>query len=568
MIKKISYIFSKKEKYIFLKLILALNVGVFLEMLSIGVILPLLSTLLNPKSSLDFLSKYNIEILSITSIENVIYYSLFLVSLIFLLKNICLFFLQKYQARILASYNENLTNEIYKKYLDQPIKNLMQYNTSFLSRNIVEVTNLFSNHFLQSLLNIVIECILLIGILSILLMTQMFFTIIALFVILPVGIIIYKFNKNNLLKAGEESKFHWGERLKQIQQTFSGILEVKSFSKEDNFFEKFKFHNKKLANVSIKLSIINITPKLIFEFIIILIICSGVLFMVKVDYNLIETIPIIGLFSYAFIRISPSLNKILVSLQRIKYSSSVLDEIFYIKKSLLSDNNTSAGTFDFKNKIEIKNLDYEYIKSQKILSNLNFEIKKNSMIGIYGESGSGKTTFLKILLGLIQPNNGDILCDSTSIFLNVKSWQGITSFVPQNIYLMDETLKYNLSLSENKNEIDQNRLEKVIKQTNLSSFVENLPNKYETLLGEAGQRISGGQKQRIGIARALYTNPKILILDESTSNLDNDTENQILKELKMLTQNLTIIIVSHRETIKNFCDKVFQLKKNSINEIK
>ena len=221
MIKKISYIFSKKEKYIFLKLILALNVGVFLEMLSIGVILPLLSTLLNPKSSLDFLSKYNIEILSITSIENIIYYSLFLVSLIFLLKNICLFFLQKYQARILASYNENLTNEIYKKYLDQPIKNLMQYNTSFLSRNIVEVTNLFSNHFLQSLLNIVIECILLIGILSILLMTQMFFTIIALFVILPVGIIIYKFNKNNLLKAGEESKFHWGERLKQIQQTFS-----------------------------------------------------------------------------------------------------------------------------------------------------------------------------------------------------------------------------------------------------------------------------------------------------------------------------------------------------------
>lgn len=309
-------------------------------------------------------------------------------------------------------------------------------------------------------------------------------------------------------------------------------------------------------------------PKLVFEFVIVLIICSAVMFALKADHNLLESIPLIGLFSYSFIRALPSVNKILVSFQRIKYSTSILNEIFYIKKTLLSDDKISEVSLNFQDKIQIKNLDYEYIKQQKILSNLNFEIKKNLMIGIYGDSGSGKSTLLKILLGLLQPTNGDILCDSVSIFKNIKSWQKIISFVPQNIYLMDETLKYNLSLSVNEKDIDQDRIEEVIKQTNLISFVKNLPNQYDTLLGESGQRISGGQKQRIGIARALYTNPKILILDESTSNLDNDTENQILKELKILSRNLTIIIVSHKDTIKFFCDQVFQVKNNSINQVK
>ena len=440
----------------------------------------------------------------------------------------------------------------------------MQYNTSFLSRNIVEVTNQFSNNFLQSIISSITEITLLIGILTILIFTEPFFTIVAFIIILPTGLLIYQLNKKKLFEAGKQSKFHWGERLKQIQQTFGGILEVKSFSKEKSFFEKFKLHNKIIADVSIKLSVINIMPKLIFEFLIILIICSGIFFLTKINYNLIDTIPIIGLFSYAFIRITPSLNRILVNMQRIRYSMPILEEIYYIKTYLLNDDNKNLSPILFNKNIKINNIEHEFTKSDPIFSNLNFQIEKNKMIGIFGESGSGKTTFLKILLGLIKPSKGDILSDDLSIFNNVKSWQSKIGYVPQNVYIMDESLKSNIALGVEDKSINLEKLNEVIKKTNLENFVNSLPNGQTTILGETGQRISGGQKQRIGIARALYTSPELLILDESTSNLDDDTEKQILNELKMIKSKLTIIIVSHRSTIKNYCDQMYKLYNKKI----
>jgi len=220
MIKKILDIFSKKERFIFLKLISVMIIGVLLEMLSIGVIFPFLSTLLYPENTLEILKVYNFKFISNINSNNLIYISLFLVVILFVIKNFSLFFLQKYQARVMAIYNENLSNEIYKKYLDQPLKNIMQYNTSILSRNIIEVTNLFSNNFLQSLLNIILELTLLCGVLFILFKTQPYFMITGILIILPVIFLIYKFNKIRLLAAGEKSKYHWGERLKKFNKLF------------------------------------------------------------------------------------------------------------------------------------------------------------------------------------------------------------------------------------------------------------------------------------------------------------------------------------------------------------
>jgi ABC-type bacteriocin/lantibiotic exporter with double-glycine peptidase domain len=171
-------------------------------------------------------------------------------------------------------------------------------------------------------------------------------------------------------------------------------------------------------------------------------------------------------------------------------------------------------------------------------------------------------------LGLIKPTYGNILSDGEDISNHISSWQQITGFVPQNVYIMDDTLENNISMLGEKNKINQNKIYEIINKVNLVDFLNHLPKKENTILGEVGQRISGGQKQRIGIARAIYSDPQILILDESTSNLDNDTENQILRELKMLTKNLTIIIVSHRENIKNYCDTVYTLENQNIKKIK
>lgn len=570
MIDKILFIFSKKEKFQFLYLILILNFGVFLEMLSIGIIFPTLLILIDPSKSFEFLNKLNIEIDIQYSESDIILYLLIVIVFIFLIKNLTLFYLQKKQAFILANYNEKLSKEIFKRYLDQSIRFLLKNNTSLISRNIIEVPNLFSNHYIQSILNLFMELIMLIGVLIILLNNNFILTISAILILTPLASLIFLINKKELLKSGEESKLHWGERLKQIQETFAGILEVKSFNKENTFYEKYKFHNKKITDVSIKLSVINIIPKLIFEFIIIVIICGGVFYLINQNKNIIDAIPTIGLFSYAFIRLLPSLNKILVSLQRIKYSSAIVDEIFFIKKSLISNSIKEIKKLEFKDNIEIKNLDFEYIKSEKILSNLNLKLKKNSIVGIYGESGTGKSTFLKILMGLLSPASGNISVDGFPISENIKSWQKIVGYVPQNVFIMDNSLKFNISLLDKDDQINYDKVEEAISLTNLKEFKDKLAKGLDANLGEVGQKISGGQKQRIGIARAIYANPQVLVLDESTSNLDDDTEIEILEELSKLRlkRNLTIIIVSHKPAIKNYCDTLYEIKNKSIYKIK
>lgn len=568
MIKKLLTVLSPKEKKNFIKLIFVLIFTVILEMLSVGIILPTLSIILDTNKSFSYLEDLDLNFLSFLSKDNLIYFTLFFLSFIFIFKNIIIFFSLKYQAKVLATYNENLVNSIYRKYLGQPLKILMSYNTSFLSRNIIEITNIFSNNLLQSILSVITESFLLIGILIILFINQFYLTLFSIVIILPVAFIIYNSNKKKLIFLGEQSKFHWGERLKKIQETFGGVLEVKTFGKQDQFFNKFKFHNNKLKDITIKLSVINIIPRLIFEILIILIICLGIVYFSFNNFNIINILPTLGLFVYAFLRLIPVTNKLLVSFQRIKYSSSILDEIHFIKIELISEKQNSKKKIFFNKKISINNLSYSYDSSQNLFSNLNIEIKKNSLVGIYGKSGSGKSTLLKILLGLIKPTYGNILSDGEDISNHISSWQQITGFVPQNVYIMDDTLENNISMLGEKNKINQNKIYEIINKVNLVDFLNHLPKKENTILGEVGQRISGGQKQRIGIARAIYSDPQILILDESTSNLDNDTENQILRELKMLTKNLTIIIVSHRENIKNYCDTVYTLENQNIKKIK
>ncbi len=568
MIKKLLTILSIREKKIFFKLIIILIFTVILEMVSVGIILPTLAIVLDTSKSFIYFEKLNLSFLDFVSKDNLIYYTLSLLAFVFVFKNLVIFFAQKYQAKTLAIYNENLVNSIYKKYLTQPLRILMSYNTSFLSRNILEITNIFTNNYLQSVISIIAESFLLVGILIILFINQFYLTLFAIAIILPTAFLIYYFNKKKLRTLGKDSKFHWGERLKKIQETFGGILEVKSFGKQDQFFNKFKFHNNKLKDISVKLSVINIMPRLIFEIIIVLIICSGLFYFTKNNFNVIDILPTLGLFVYAFYRIIPISNKLLVGFQRIRYSSSILDEIYFIKIDLVSEKQDFKKSIIFNKKILINNLSYSYDPSQNLFSKLNIEIKKHSLVGIYGKSGSGKSTLLKILLGLIKPTNGNILSDGEDISSYINSWQQMIGFVPQNVYIMDDTLENNISMLGERNKISQKKFLEIINKVNLSEFLNHLPKKENTILGEVGQRISGGQKQRIGIARALYSDPQILILDESTSNLDNDTENQILKELKMLTKNLTIIIVSHRENIKNYCDSVYCLENQKIERIK
>ena len=278
-------------------------------------------------------------------------------------------------------------------------------------------------------------------------------------------------------------------------------------------------------------------------------------------------IPVVGVFGAAAFRIIPSINRILGSLQRLRFDLPLvniihkeLTETIKIDKIVAIKNN-----LDFNDVIKIDKVNFSYeSRPLLVLSNISANISIGSQVGFVGESGSGKTTLVDIILGLLRPSDGFIKVDGTDIQKNLSNWQKNIGYVPQDIYLSDDTLRNNIAYGLNSNEIDEKSLKEATKVANLDKFVKNLPDGLNTMLGEHGVRISGGQRQRVGIARALYSNPNILILDEATSSLDINIEKEIMKEISKLKGKKTVIIIAHRLSSVSQCDKLFKLEKGKI----
>ena len=291
--------------------------------------------------------------------------------------------------------------------------------------------------------------------------------------------------------------------------------------------------------------------------------------MLMQDLKINNIIPVIGVFAAAAFRIMPSVNRIIGQFQIIRYGMPIINKI---NKEITQINfeenylNISDEKILFKDKIQLENVEYSYeTRSQIVLSNITFEVPLYSQIGIVGESGSGKSTLVNLMLGLLKPNKGEVKVDGKNIQSNLKSWQHQIGYVPQNIYLMDDTLKNNIALGEETEDIDDKLIKDAVKLSGLQNFISNLPNGLDTIVGERGAQISGGQLQRVGIARALYNKPKVLILDEATSSLDLDTEKNLMKEIEKLKGTITLIIISHRLSTISNCDKILKIKGGKIN---
>ena len=281
-----------------------------------------------------------------------------------------------------------------------------------------------------------------------------------------------------------------------------------------------------------------------------------------------DAIPIISLYAFAGYRLMPAIQVIYLSSTRLKFVGPALDKIINDIKNLKPLNlNQNQGVLNFNKAIDLKNISYNYPNSQRTsLKNINLSIPNSSRVGIMGQTGCGKTTMVDIILGLLDPEKGTLEVDGQIIKdQNRRSWQRSIGYVPQQIYLSDDTIAANIAFGVDPKDINKDLVERASKIANLHEFVINeLPDQYETSVGERGIRLSGGQRQRIGIARALYHNPKVLILDEATSALDDQTEKVVMEAIHNLDKNITIIIIAHRlSTIKN-CDIVYLLEKGEL----
>ena len=282
-------------------------------------------------------------------------------------------------------------------------------------------------------------------------------------------------------------------------------------------------------------------------------------------------IPTLALFGAAAFRLLPSANRILASLQSLRFNMVVVDTL---EKELRLEEfmdlqKEDVSSIDDFNELDVNDLVYIYPgQDNKIFDRQSLQIRRGQRVGVIGESGSGKTTFINIILGLIEPTSGSVTIDGLNLFERKRAWQKNLGYVPQEVFLDDDSLKKNIAFGVKEQDIDLAQVHKCLEQSQLKSFVDNLENGIETVIGERGSKISGGQKQRIGLARALYNSPKILVLDEATSALDTQTESEVMKSVYSLDNELTIIIVAHRLSTLEQVDRLIKLENGKLVEVK
>ena len=382
--------------------------------------------------------------------------------------------------------------------------------------------------------------------------------------------IFFLASKAGSIKRGKEIQQAWGFTLKILNQSLGSIKILKIFNKEKFMIDLFKKQISLIQNKNFVQAFLVTLPRLFLELVAIFVIVSISIVYIFLNKPVENFLPLISLIVVAAARLIPSFNIISRALTNIKFQLPSLDlivkEIDLFEKSQSENqnlNDVNENTNLFKNLLEIKNIKFAYPNTDKlILKNFSFKIKKGDFVGISGNSGAGKSTLIDLISGLLNPQNGEILLDNTNIKKYRHIWKNKIGYVPQDTYLLDETIKNNIAFGENINDFNQSRFKKSIELARLDSLVNSFDEKENKIVGEKGIQLSGGQRQRIGIARALYLNPEIIILDEPTSSLDKENEEKIIEDLFELNKNLnmTVLLVSHKEAIFKYCNKLIRLE--------
>ena len=346
---------------------------------------------------------------------------------------------------------------------------------------------------------------------------------------------------------------------KTLLDSLSGIKEVKLFQKEEYFESKFANNQFNKVKISSNYYTVIQISRFFFELIAIIGMVSLILILVYNDFSTEKTITILGIFVAASFKIIPSINRIVSSMQSIKYYERSLDiiseELNWVKNPVKKETNP----FNFETNFKIENLSFKY-KGKLILEDINLEIKKGETIGIIGETGSGKSTLADLIIGLLKPSKGKIMVDKINIVEFTTSWFKSIGYVSQDIFLMDDSIKANIAFADSPEKIDLNKINNSINSAQLKSFIDELEEGLDTKVGERGVQLSGGQRQRIGIARALYSNPDFLIFDESTASLDIETEKKVMESIYNLDSQKTILIIAHRLSTLERCDKIYKIE--------
>lgn len=573
MIKYLKVLCTREQITMLVFLLFGSLATVIFEFISIGSIPIFTTIIINQQSESQLFKIIDFNFLKNFSQEEIIIYGSLCLGVIFLLKNILLSGLIYFEGKLVRSIRIYLGEKLFKKYLFKNYKFHLKTNPSILLRNVsAEVSQ--TSSVILSCLKLIRELLVLIAIFSLLLMSSFLITISIFFFLTFIVTIFFVFTKKILEKNSRLIQSINASQIQHITQSFNAIKEIKILNKE-NFVNTIALKNMiKFENPFLINFFLTSLPRPFLEVLVILSLILISILITGSDQSIISLIPILSLFTVSAVRLIPSFNSISTALANIKslrpsyklvYSNLVDDK----DTDKISDINLSNTNLSFQNKIVFKDVSFTYEnKNSSVLKNVNLEIIKGSNLGISGKSGSGKSTLINLLIGLLQPDKGFVCFDDKDIKDNVRKLQSLISYVPQDIYLLDDTIKKNIAIGEDEDQIDYHRLDIAINSAELKDYIDKLPEKLETFVGNRGVRISGGQKQRIGIARALYLERDILILDEATNSLDIENEEKIMDNIINQYQSKTIICIAHSNKVLEKFDNILSLNNGRTSLVK
>ncbi len=561
-LKKATTLLSAKLKIRFIFLIIFIFVGTIFELLSVALLIPILNILVgNIDDIKNFLTEYNLEILiNFISIKNI----LLLFLIIFIVKSLFRLFLVHYQSNFIFSLYKFLVNKLYKHYILKNYLFHIKNNTSKIIRNLTQEIHMCSIGYMGAITNIILEVLMILSLMSFLLYYEPNVVLVFILITGAVSLILVKFLNLISKKLGKKRQKFALINLNTIINGFGGIKDIIVNNKENEIIEKFRLNSENLKINSYIFQVLQQIPKIILELIVVISILILLMYFLHINMPKDEIIVFFGLMIGIFSRVMPSIYKLSSSYVNLSYYKPALDLMYNEIGKIGSNDNFKeiSKNLNFEKKIELKNITFFYNNEKNtILKNANLTIKKGEIIGVYGESGSGKSTLIDIIIGLLEPQKGEVLVDNNDIKKNKKDWFKKIGYVPQSVYLNSDTIKNNIYFYERKNLNSIKKLKNSLKISQLNKMALNRN------VGERGIQISGGQKQRIGLARALYKDFDILILDEATSALDTENEENFLKDVFKLKSGKTLIIISHKKSIVDKCDKVITIKDNKIKQI-
>jgi ATP-binding cassette, subfamily B, bacterial PglK len=505
---------------------------------------------------------------------------------IFIIKSILYLFAQNYVFRFSFNQETLLTSRLTKGYLAAPYTFHLKQNSSHLINTIVGEVTKFIHYGLLSTLGVISSSFIITILLLLLAKSSIILLLVILAILLPI-FLIFQAMGNKFKRLGRIQSDSRREMMRTINHGLGGLKETRVIGCESYFLSEVQHQASAHERAIGTLFTVQFLPRMVLETtIVVFFIIYLTISQVFLGQNFDDLTPLLSVFAFTALRIIPATNQLIQSLSNLRSCGHTI-EILYLNlkeveapqsgRSLKveplarSDNHAQSRHPEktpllFQESLTLNNITYRYPDTEDpAIQNLSLNIKKGESIALIGKSGSGKTTLVDVVLGLLQPENGDILIDGTSIYSDVRQWQNLIGYIPQSIFLMDDTIERNIAFGVADHLIDYARLRKAIQMSQLEELIyEQLADGLQTIVGEQGVRLSGGQRQRIGIARALYHQREILILDEATSALDNETERLVSESIQSLSGDKTMIIIAHRLTTIKHCDRVYLLNRGRI----